>query len=835
MKIHKFSLFLVIIFALITALLSAGFYTLERNLLLRTLADGLNQSIFRLEGDLHKAMQDGRWDEIQSILDQTPATNNTIAIVSISIDGKHIEASSSRSLQGQSVGEDYFPVSKLGDALIKANQTRFRSRFYYFVGAEKREATLLVSVDEHYVFGRLQHIALYYVLVIVFVAGMLSWLAFIIIQRLLVIPLEKLTLHAREANTSDQTHFIAEFTQLDHTLSDSFLALRRQKQELQSAFDESIFLDGILRTVADINQMLIATQTVEELMEKSVHRLARHQGYALCWIACENQGKLEVCAFSYDQTGILSMGMLMAHVVDDDPVSQAFVLQKSQVIDHVGQNTAANLWRTIAGEGGYGSFIAIPLAYSVHAAPIGVLGLYAQQASGFAQKEITMLEELAGDIGFAVRSFEQREQLQHHLSTDHVTGMPNRISLVDRLEMDVNVTLAIINIDRFSDINDVYGINIGDALLASYGKWLLQQIKSHEKLSLYKLGGDEYVLLFSGWDDLNSCHEFLEQLIVSSSKSSFIIEGIEILLTVTIGYAAGSMRVLEHATAAVKQAKAARQNISLYLSSPLYRNQESNIAWYKRIKSAIEDSRIVPFFQPIVDNQTRRIVKYEALIRLIEKDGTVIGPYAFLAIAKKMRLYDQLTRIMIEKTVQVFKNSTIPVSLNLSTEDLLNRELADMIEKLIVDNHVGQIVIFEILESEGIENYTEVSAFVDRFKSLGCRFAIDDFGSGYSNFDHLLKLNVDTLKIDGSLIKNLAHDRNARIFVQHIRDFAHEMGISTVAEFVANEEIYHHVKALGIDASQGYYFYEPAAGLIDDESRFDSFGSSVETSAGYMA
>ena len=103
------------------------------------------------------------------------------------------------------------------------------------------------------------------------------------------------------------------------------------------------------------------------------------------------------------------------------------------------------------------------------------------------------------------------------------------------------------------------------------------------------------------------------------------------------------------------------------------------------------------------------------------------------------------------------------------------------------------------------------SEFIDRFKSIGCRFAIDDFGSGYSNFDHLLKLNIDTLKIDGTLIKNLPHDRNAQIFVKHICDFAHEMGISVVAEFVANEEIYRHVKEIGIDASQGYYFYEPSA------------------------
>jgi EAL domain-containing protein (putative c-di-GMP-specific phosphodiesterase class I) len=306
----------------------------------------------------------------------------------------------------------------------------------------------------------------------------------------------------------------------------------------------------------------------------------------------------------------------------------------------------------------------------------------------------------------------------------------------------------------------------------------------------------------------------LEELIIATQKESFVIEGIEIVLTITVGVARLSDRVLEHATAALKLAKRQRHSLELF-SFESKHEQENNIAWYKRIKEAIEESRIVPYFQPIVDNQSGMIIKYEALMRLIDEDGSVVSPYLFLDIAKKTKLYPELTKIMIEKVVDVFKTSNLPVSLNLSTQDLVNPELADYLERTISDNGVGQLMIFEILESEGIENYSSVSAFVDRFKAIGCHFAIDDFGSGYSNFDHLLKLNIDTLKIDASLIKNLPHDRNAQIFVKHICDFAHEMGINVVAEFVANEEIFKRVKEIGIDASQGYFFYEPSAVLIE--------------------
>lgn len=819
MRISKLALIGIIFFGLITTLLSGGFYLLERGLMLHTVADGLNQTLFHLEGELQKALQSPHPEEAQAILDRTVVINDSIANISLSTDGRRINVSSSRALKGNLIQNDeYLPVLKLEEGLLDDRHLMFRSEFHYFVNAQKKDAHVLVRLDEEYVFGQLNELALFYGIGIFLILGLLSTLIFALGRRFLVQPLERVTRHAQEGSSQSEVYFIHEFSELDRTLRESFSSMRHQQLNLQEALDETRYLDGILRTVTDINQLLISAKGVDELMVKSINRLSEHPGYALCWLALEKEGRIEVHAFSTDPTRYLRVGTVMGYGVNinaTDPVLRAFTQSESIAIDHLERHTSTAPWRFIAELGGYGSFIALPLLPSVHEKPTGVLGLYTYRSDGFDPKEIAMLEELAGDIGFAIRAFIQREQLEYHLTTDPITSLPNRVSLVDSLALDSDVVLAIINIDRFSEINEVYGITIGDGVLAGYAHWLSRVIQSHNGLSLYKMGSDEYVLLFSGWNDIERCREFLEQLIGMSAKEVFVVEEIEIELTITVGMAAQSERILEQATAALKQAKYEHQSIQLYGNTSSRRDQENNIAWYKRIKEAIEESRIVPYFQPIVDNKTAQIVKYEALIRLIDKDGSVIGPYSFLAIAKKTRLYGQLTKIMVEKTIERFKNSTIPVSLNLSTEDLLNTELADYIEATILEYGMGHAVIFEILESEGIENYTEVSAFVDRFKSIGCHFAIDDFGSGYSNFDHLLKLNIDTLKIDGSLIKNLPHDRNARIFVQHIRDFAFEMGINTVAEFVADEEIYAWVKEIGIDASQGYYFYEPSATLIE--------------------
>ncbi|OIR06653.1 cyclic di-GMP phosphodiesterase CdpA [mine drainage metagenome] len=815
MRIYKFVLIWIVVFGLIATVLATGFYLVERNLLLHTLADSLNRSLYRLEIDIAHGLESGRLNEVQQLLDETPAINKTIAVVSVSIDGHVIDVSSSRSLKGKVVGEQYHSISSLDKNIFK-NYAKYRSDFYFFEGTHKHDAALLAHIDEEYVFGRLNQVATYYAVLIFFVIGFGSVVAFLLMRRLLILPLDNVIKHARDASTVGDAYLISEFSELDNTLCDSFDRLRHQQEGLQSALNDALYLDRILRTVADINQLLISSQNIDELLTLSSARLAEHTGYKLCWIGLADEDCIKVKAFSSDAKGDLAIGMIMARLTEhaDDAVSRAFLQGTPTVIDHLETRAITDPWQLVTVYGKCGSFIALPLIPRIHEQPVGVLGLYTQNSNGFAHKEIEMLEELAGDIGFAIRAFTQRKQLEYHLTRDSLTELPNRTSLVDQLAINSSVTLAIINIDRFSDINDVYGSHVGDCLLVNYGRWLLHQIEAHDGISLYKMSGDEYVLSFTGWNNLDACCEFLENLILLSAKESFVVNDIEVLLTITIGVAEASERVLAHASSAIKQAKLMHQRLQVYSNASTIKDQESNISWYKRIKAAIDDSRIVPYFQPIVDNKTRNIIKYEALIRLIEKDGSVISPYAFLDMAKKMRMYGQLTTVMVEKTCAIFKNSTIPVSINLSTEDLLNAELADMIEKTILSNGMAQTMIFEILESEGIENYTEVSAFVDRFKSLGCRFAIDDFGSGYSNFDHLLKLSVDTIKIDASLIKNLQHDRNARIFVQHICDFAHEMGITTVAEFVANEDIYLRVKDIGIDASQGYYFYAPSPHLV---------------------
>lgn len=244
----------------------------------------------------------------------------------------------------------------------------------------------------------------------------------------------------------------------------------------------------------------------------------------------------------------------------------------------------------------------------------------------------------------------------------------------------------------------------------------------------------------------------------------------------------------------------------------LDKEYKNNIKWTKSIKEAIEKDNILAVYQPIINNKTMKIQKYEALVRL-KKEDALISPYFFLEISKKTKFYNQITKIMIEKTINQFKNLNYNFSINLTIEDILNNEIKNYIYEVLSNSGIGERLVFEIVESESIENFDIVLDFIKKVKAYGCKIAIDDFGTGYSNFEYLLKLKADFIKIDGSLIKNIDKDILSEKVCRNIVNFAKDLGMKTIAEFVENESILQKVKELGIDYSQGYYFSAPIENL----------------------
>lgn len=196
-------------------------------------------------------------------------------------------------------------------------------------------------------------------------------------------------------------------------------------------------------------------------------------------------------------------------------------------------------------------------------------------------------------------------------------------------------------------------------------------------------------------------------------------------------------------------------------------------------------------------------------MRLIEEDGQVISPFEFLEVAKRTRLYHQITTRVIKKAFMALNQIHRPISINLTVDDILNDETRTYLIHMLKDSEHSSNLIIELVESDGIENFEPIKAFIDEVKSFGVRIAIDDFGTGYSNFEYLFKLDADFIKIDGSLIRNIDQDDNHFKVVQTIVNFAHKAHFKVIAEFVANEAIQQRILQLGIEFSQGYYICPP--------------------------
>ncbi len=200
------------------------------------------------------------------------------------------------------------------------------------------------------------------------------------------------------------------------------------------------------------------------------------------------------------------------------------------------------------------------------------------------------------------------------------------------------------------------------------------------------------------------------------------------------------------------------------------------------------------------------------MVRLIDSDNNIISPYFFLETAKKGKYYSQITDIVLENSFSMLRKIDKTISINLSVLDIEKRITRIKIYKLL-DDYSDSLdrVIFELLEDEDVKDFKLIRTFIAKVKNMGVKIAIDDFGSGYSNFERLLDYQPDILKIDGSLVKNIATDKYSLNVVETIIGFAKKQNIEIIAEFVENEDIFNILNELGVDYSQGYYFGKPEA------------------------
>ena len=398
--------------------------------------------------------------------------------------------------------------------------------------------------------------------------------------------------------------------------------------------------------------------------------------------------------------------------------------------------------------------------------------------------------------------------------TDHLTGLLNRHALNDAINSKESRVLILSNIKEFSLINELYGVDVGNEILIQVAD-AFSDFAQKNALDTYRISSDEYVLLKR--EDIFDEERYfvlIEELHKTINSLKIFVHGIDENIGIEIysGIAFDHSHSLEDAQMAIKKAKKQSLTYVMYSQNVDTKEQSQIVMKVKRtIRHALEHKNVVPFFQSISDRDGK-ILKYEALVRIIEFDEgekRVLYPSEFLDISINSGLYIKIAQEMLEKSLAFFINRDEKISLNFLPNDFFNPSIMNALMGAIEKFDSPQKIVVEITEQEGVENFERLAKVVKKLRAMGVLIAIDDFGSGYANYAHILELKPDYIKIDGSLIQNILSDNDSKILVQSIVRFAHELNITTVAEYVENKEIFELLKEYGVDEFQGYYFGRP--------------------------
>ena len=389
--------------------------------------------------------------------------------------------------------------------------------------------------------------------------------------------------------------------------------------------------------------------------------------------------------------------------------------------------------------------------------------------------------------------------------------MSPKKQMLDYIDTATEPVMVKISIESYEDLQNYYGRDFSLDIEHD----LAVILKSHFPIALgfenfYNLDNGSYAFVKDGCKNIQNALSLLENFQKTVNSMNIKVENIayDVSILICVSYAND---VYENVTYGMRQLKSKKEDflITNDLANSVHNSAHENLKVLNKVKIALENSKIVSYFQPIVDRE-RKISKYESLVRLVEEDGNVLSPYFFLETAKKGKYYTQITSAVLKNSFTVLDTVTTSISMNISAIDIEKESVCSEIYLLLEEyKESAHRVVFELLEDEDVKDFQQIRDFINRVKSYGVKIAIDDFGSGYSNYERLLDYQPDIIKIDGTLVKNIASSSFSVSVVKSMVSFAKAQNMEVVAEYVENEEIFLTLMDLGVDYFQGYYFGKP--------------------------
>jgi diguanylate cyclase (GGDEF)-like protein/PAS domain S-box-containing protein len=507
--------------------------------------------------------------------------------------------------------------------------------------------------------------------------------------------------------------------------------------------------------------------------------------------------------FGHDPDDVLGMSITtLCHPDEADDVATA------------AQGLADGSRRTHRGERRY-------LHAKGHAVWVGVSAVSVTDPSGAVSHVLAHFQDVTDRKRF-------ESQLQHMAEHDPLTGLRNRRGFETELDRHTDLiarygpsgALLLIDLDHFKQINDTLGHNAGDELIVSIADLLRRTLRETDVIG--RLGGDEFAVILPRATE-DEAERVAAEIVHAVRDHVTVLGGAHARrLTASIGLAMfddptlTGEEVLVNADLSMYDAKdAGRNRYSRSRSSPRGEpNTRMRLAWVDRITEALEHDRFVLHAQPILDLRTDEISRYELLLRMVDHDGALIAPAAFLHIAERVGLIRRIDRWVIDRAIRLLADPALPTGIglevNVSGVSIGDDDLLEFIEERLAATGAdpGRLV-FEITETAAVANIHLARNFADRLARMGCRFALDDFGAGFGSFYYLKHLPFDYIKIDGEFIAKCMSTETDRLVIDALVTIARGLQKETIAEFVGDEATLQFLRGQGVDHAQGYHVGRP--------------------------
>ena len=588
-------------------------------------------------------------------------------------------------------------------------------------------------------------------------------------------------------------------------------------------------LNRVYAVLSGINTLIVRARNRDELFREACGIAVEDGAFLASWIGIVDKaaGLIKPIVIAGEASDFLQSAP--AALFESRPggvgrAGQAVRNMKPVIVNDFGDGRQMLMSEAME-ERGIHSFAVLPLMLGGEA--VGVFSLYSADAGFFDDEEMRLLEELAGDIAFAIDHIGKQERLDYLAYYDALTGLANRSLFLERVTQNMGsavsgghkLALFLIDLERFKNINDSLGQQAGDALLKQVAEWLTRSVGDANLVA--RVGADHFAVVLPDLKQAGDAARHLEKTMAAFLDHPFSLNDSEFRIAAKSGIAvfpddgASADVLFRNAEAALKKAKASGDRY-LFYTEKMTEMVAGRLTLENQLRHALDNEEFVLHYQPKVNLASGKVTSAEALIRWNDPRTGLVPPGRFIPILEETGLIHDVGRWALRKAIADhlhWRNAglaVVPIAVNLSPRQLRDHGFIDEVRRAIaIDAHAAAGIELEITESVIMEDINHSIASLQAIRALGITIAIDDFGTGFSSLSYLARLPVDTLKIDRSFVTGMTVAPEGLALVSTIISLAHSLKLKVVAEGVETDEQSRLLRLLVCDEMQGFLFSKP--------------------------